>query len=427
MKRLAIICFALAAVLTLSPAGTFGAIQDDQTPPSQIAEEIQKALNEKWEKGELKSEDYLTVREAMAAEKLAGISSTGLSRDEQLKYAELLAWAGRNDEAKKIYTELASGNDRNARAAGKKLMSFLADDMDSNYQLFEKAIADYRAKFPPDPGDFYGLYGHVARLQRYYNDNGNEAAAEKVVRDEINYINFDAPYFSFLLEASGWEKYAEAGREQEILDKLEGYKAKFDGIIEERNAGIPEDKKEASTYNRMTEGYKNLSTLMQASITAINIFNSPAPPIEFTHFFNTEPFKFEDIEGKVVMLDFWANWCGPCIASFPNLRQLHEKYQDQPLVILGITGFQGSMSNYGKEHVADISRERELELMPEFIAYQNVTWPIAFSERGCFDPEYGVRGVPTAVVIDKKGNVRFIGHPSDAEEISTLINKLLAE
>ena len=65
--------------------------------------------------------------------------------------------------------------------------------------------------------------------------------------------------------------------------------------------------------------------------------------------------------------------------------------------------------------------------MRKFIKFQNVTWPIAFSDRNCYDPEYGIDVIPRVIVIDKKGILRLMTHSARKEEIIAKVEELLAE
>ncbi|TVR52001.1 MAG: TlpA family protein disulfide reductase [Puniceicoccaceae bacterium] len=167
----------------------------------------------------------------------------------------------------------------------------------------------------------------------------------------------------------------------------------------------------------------------------------PAPELHFSwHTLDDNSVQtLSDLQGQVVVLDFWATWCGPCVASFPDVAQLQEHYEGYPVVILGVTSLQGQHISRPGGLGGPIERiatrddpEREFELMKSFMEQMDMTWPVAFSEERVFNPDYGVRGIPHVAIIDPAGVVRYRGlHPSSRvtprEEKLGMINGLLQE
>jgi thiol-disulfide isomerase/thioredoxin len=160
------------------------------------------------------------------------------------------------------------------------------------------------------------------------------------------------------------------------------------------------------------------------------LVGSPAPALTFAWASVDGLHSLEDLKGKVVVLDFWATWCGPCVASIPNVRELAAHYKDFPVAIVGVTSLQGNhidpddgaidtKGDPGKEH----------SLMPGFMKKKDITWPIAFSSEEVFNPDYGVEGIPHVVILDPKGIVRYSGlHPGDPlAEKAKKIDALLKE
>jgi thiol-disulfide isomerase/thioredoxin len=406
--------------------------RSDQAPegplPSDVQSEIRAALSEKSKNNELETYDlYAAARKDLALLKLEDMSAEGFPREELLKYGEILSWAERTGEAIEAYNELAEGTDLTAREAAKRLIDLEIPEVGEDPIGYARKLAAFRSKFPPSPDDSFGLYNQVAVLSRHYNENGDPATAIRIVMDEIEYLNMDSPYFGYRLLSARYQSFLELERKGEIVALLNEYKQKFESVVAEREQDIPGDEEDAKEYTRITQSYQSLANAMQSGLARIKITDGPAPDFNFTHFFNTKPVSLVDLRGKVVMIDFWATWCGPCIGTFPELREIHGRYKDSGLFVLGVTGFQGSMSNHGADRVADLSEEDELALMPRFIEHQNVTWPLAFSDRNCYDQEYGITGIPTSVIIDKQGIVRLFTHPANKEKIIELVEKLLAE
>lgn len=117
------------------------------------------------------------------------------------------------------------------------------------------------------------------------------------------------------------------------------------------------------------------------------------------------------LAGKVVVLDFWATWCPPCVASLPKITAATAKYRDKGVVFLAV--------NCGEEP-ADII---------QFLTAQNLNAPAVLDSVGAIGKLYAVTGIPQTVIIDKKGMVQVVhvgAGASIGEQISRELDDILA-
>jgi thiol-disulfide isomerase/thioredoxin len=133
-----------------------------------------------------------------------------------------------------------------------------------------------------------------------------------------------------------------------------------------------------------------------------------------------------ELKGKVVVLDFWATWCGPCKSSFPYLQKVYEKYQNNENVkILAINSWERQ-----KDYPAQVDNAKS------FMSSNKYTFPVLIDEKSedqfIVIGQYGVEGIPTKFILDKKGTIawKVVGFDNGQymiDEMTQQIEMLLSE
>ena len=154
------------------------------------------------------------------------------------------------------------------------------------------------------------------------------------------------------------------------------------------------------------------AALSVASISAAGIKEAgPAP--QFT--LNARGGKAVNLaqyKGQVVMINFWATWCGPCRQEMPLLETIYKKYNKMGFTLLGV-------------NVEPDSKPAE-----DWLKATPVSFPILFDTKSEVSKMYEVSGMPSTIIVDRKGNVRVIHHgykPGDENEYQDSIRKLVRE
>jgi uncharacterized protein (TIGR03067 family) len=171
-------------------------------------------------------------------------------------------------------------------------------------------------------------------------------------------------------------------------------------------------------------------------LTASNLLalkGKPAPELQGVVGWKGTPTRIADLRGKVVLLDFWGYWCGPCVADMPVLVGLSERFADKGLAVVGVhLDMDGEVDTAAKldERLTQIRRDlwkgKDLPFPVALIAGKDVTTPGGDTYRARAAEQYGVLGYPTTILIDREGKVvgEFQGG-GDLNQAAEEVEKLL--
>lgn len=184
------------------------------------------------------------------------------------------------------------------------------------------------------------------------------------------------------------------------------------------------------TAHHAAEAGQSINRMLEADRARAAIVGKPAPELNFTWSSQEGLKSLSGLKGKVVVLDFWATWCGPCVASFPQMRELTAHYAKSDVAILGVTSLQGRVVGMDSSPIdTNGNPKKEYSLMADYIRAKSIDWTIAFSEEPVFNPAYGITGIPHMAIVAPDGTIRHTGlHPAmPHEEKVRLIDALLKE
>lgn len=210
-----------------------------------------------------------------------------------------------------------------------------------------------------------------------------------------------------------------------LLDAKQNQKAFqfLEALIKEGNKSEQLDQLFKRAYIALNQSTKGFEAALAAasdagaskikSDLASQLLDMPAPEFRLTDL-EGNSVSLRDLRGKTVVLDFWATWCGPCIASFPAMQNAVDKFKnDESIRFLFINTWE--RSHDVKKQVAD------------FLVKNHYRFHVLLDMDYKVVEAYGVEGIPTKFVIDQNGKIRFksIGFGGDAEKLVEELSQMI--
>ncbi|RLE18219.1 MAG: hypothetical protein DRJ14_04360 [Acidobacteria bacterium] len=362
MKKRLIVLF----LLVISGSLVFAGLNEDYQALQQQFMKKRRMVRSRTEMNKLGIERVQALKNLLAKYK-----GRKLAEDEQMTMAEVLmsvdnlasAW-----DILKTITAPADPEKYNAMCA-RSLFGLGKDTMASKY--LEKLNHQ---------GQFYGMvnFGRGMSLLR----KGEESAAIPYLKEVVGVVTLQDVYRVYAINAlvTYYEDNGSHARAMKLLAK---------------------SVKDSTFSGRSRNELKNMEMAMamigKAAMNLQNIvrgFNGNAPVV------------FKE-KGKVIVLDFFAPWCGPCKAAIPVLSKLYLENRDKGLDVIGVTRLYGYYAD-GKTRQQNITAAKEAELIATFVKSQKASYPMALVGNEDAFKDYAVTGLPHSVLIDRKGIIRRV-------------------
>jgi peroxiredoxin len=285
----------------------------------------------------------------------------------------------------------------------------LKHDADAGLQLdaIRKSLSNYAKMKPADARSYYeDALEDLNMLIREYADTEEALEARFYVGTIHNEMgNFDEAikYFDDVLgqparlRRSGGEE-----TDHHFKARLLYFKAKAllgNGDVEKAKEVVAELKLiEPGAANAFG---KELSGMIRLGMKAPD-FNAMD--------FKGNPISLSKYEGSIVVIDFWATWCDPCLQEFPKVKKMYRTFKGRGVQFIGV------------------SLDDEIEDLKGFVAGNKVEWPQIFEGmrwKGTVSKTYNVEKIPIMFVLDRESRVQYIGN--DKKKITRVITKLLSK
>lgn len=356
-------------------------------------------------------------------------------------YLGMLHWIAANyDGASEFLTKFLSAEGaKDERSQTARSVVVIVSSKQKRFEAAEKSLAEYLAAEPLRYKDVFRMQSELAASYRQIGDSKNAALHGEEALKSAKWLFGDAS-----TRAAAVDQLLEAGLELFDIYRSENDSANAVRTLEDLRTSsifaetsvafylgtdelvkylidIGQKKRALQIYDEsLNSGYKSFLTqvaredaqrrLQRRQKHYLLLGETAYDIVDTSRTINGSAKSLEDLRGKVVLLDFWAPWCGPCLDAIPSLVKWSNEFKGD-LEILGLTRYYGLVA--GKE----VDSSKEFDYLTKFTADNKINYPIVVSDGIANQLRYDAINLPTSVLIDRNGRVRYI-------EIGTSMTRL---
>ena len=362
---------------------------------------------------------------ALAARNAAELKSrAALTPADRFQLGRLLSFAAQSDEAVAAMRDFLAAHSKEATAEQARAARFvIAFELARKNALdeAEAALADYLAAAADAAAhdERYRLEIELARAARARMQIARAASHARAAFEAAGRLNSSAR-----LDAASRDEifYRSAQALSDALVELKKTGEAIEALQELRRLAVSFPSADL---------YRRASILLGRIVPAVGLMTADddpllrdAPEIEVADWIDERPTTLKAERGRVVLLDFWATWCTPCLSALPHMRDWQRRFKDRGLTIVAFTHYETT------ENGRAVKTERERDALRGFRRARRLPFGFAVASTDATTARYNVTTIPTAVLIDRRGRVRYLSVGSgdeDLKEIEQMIERLLDE